>query len=144
MKYLKLYEYVHGVLIKASKLKKLCNDSLAYLIDDGFKVSFKREDNILVITIKHRKDKVFTWDEIKYDFISFIEILNKEFEIVKQSIYSIRGTLNVDVVLDTDYSIYTRKGYSIEEITNDKVEHKEEIGYAVINRDIIKITIKVK
>lgn len=63
-----------------------------YLIDAGFKIEVEHEENhnICDYDINISKKEVFSWEEIKYDFITFIEILKKQY-IISSIYFRIKG-----------------------------------------------------
>jgi hypothetical protein len=88
-----------------SNLEKICNESLAYLIDEGFTISIKdNKVNYQAIEInisKVGKESYFIWSEVKDDIIPLLELLSEkyEFEEVKpihfnEFIYGTRGILD--------------------------------------------------
>ncbi len=86
--------------ISEKKLKEFSEESLMYLIDSGFKIEVSFDDKT-DYSIVLSKNNDFNWEEIKYDFISFIELLNSKyiistiyFSIFMQGIHSISvGTI---------------------------------------------------
>ena len=119
MRYLKYNEEFTGMtdpdLIElVDDIKKLANDCLAYLIDDGFSVSVDKKPfttwpvkNYLPgfffckrveISDEYNQFVVekFTWEEIKYDFIPFLEMCNDMFTVLNIDIRGF-GNYKVDV-----------------------------------------------
>jgi hypothetical protein len=56
------------------QLEKIVNEYLQYLIDARFSINI---DAIGEIRIQNREHSIFSWNDIKYDFIPFIEELLK-------------------------------------------------------------------
>ena len=117
MRYLKYNEEFSGIndpdLIKlVDDINKLANECLVYLIDDGFSVSVGRKSYNPIkgylpeFSILKKKGEVdeyntvkvekFTWEEIKYDFIPFLEMCNDRFTIFNIKINGF-GNYKVDV-----------------------------------------------
>jgi hypothetical protein len=123
MRYLKYNEEFTGMtdpnLIKLTDdLKNFANDSLAYLIDDGFSVSVGRKSYLVDLynpikgylpefSILKRKGEVdeyntakvekFTWEEIKDDFIPFIEMCNEKYLFMNGAIFNTFGFHQVQI-----------------------------------------------
>jgi hypothetical protein len=123
MRYLKYNEEFTGMtdpnLIKlVNDLKNFANDSLAYLIDDGFSVSVGRKSYLVDLynpikgylpefSILKRKGEVdeyntakvekFTWEEIKDDFIPFIEMCNEKYLFMNGAIFNTFGFHQVQI-----------------------------------------------
>lgn len=65
-----------------SDFKKFCEDSLAYLIDDGFRVKVDTEDitlSILIHKFSFPNWTNFTWDDVKDDIIPLLEVLKEKY-----------------------------------------------------------------
>ncbi len=81
-------------LRKLEELKEFCNSNLAFLIDAGLKVEvFDYSDNRITIVIskttdKREKNKLYIWDDVKYDFIPFIELLSSKLHYYVTVIFS--------------------------------------------------------
>lgn len=64
------------------EVKKFCNSNLAFLIDAGFKVEvFDYTNSPITIVLSkatdpREKNKLYKWNDVKYDFIPFIELLS--------------------------------------------------------------------
>jgi len=118
MRYLKYNEEFTGItdpnLIKlVDDLKSFANDSLAYLIDDGFSISVGRKSYNPIkgylpeFSILKRKGEVdeyntakvekFTWEEIKDDFIPFIEMCNEKYLFMNVAIFNTFGFHQVQI-----------------------------------------------
>jgi hypothetical protein len=119
MRFLRFNEFNDPYDEYISNLKKICEESLAYLIDDGFTISIKdNKVNYQAIEInisKVGKESYFIWSEVKDDIIALLELLSEkyEFEVVNpihfnEFIYGTRG------ILDT-YSY----AYSYSDVVND-------------------------
>lgn len=118
MRYLKYNEEFTGMtdpnLIKlVDDLKNFANDSLAYLIDEGFSISVGRKSYNPIkgylpeFSIVKRKGEVdeyntakvekFTWEEIKDDFIPFIEMCNEKYLFMNGAIFNTFGFHQVQI-----------------------------------------------
>jgi hypothetical protein len=78
MKYLKIFERIYGQ--DEVRLKEFCEETLAYLLDDGdFKLRFTvmAYDKVHIHLNKTDK-KPFEWDDISSDFIYLIELLKTQ------------------------------------------------------------------
>lgn len=78
MKYLKTFE--RSYYFNPDEVRKFCEDNLAYLLDTGFVVKTNNNLTNIHISIKKR-GKEFKWDDIKYDFIPFLELLHNKYKI---------------------------------------------------------------
>lgn len=82
MKYLnKFNESTLTELEKFNNLKSFCNESLAYLIDEGFVVLIGVSNHY---QIELRKDPYgsFKYEAIKEDFLPFIEAIHDKYQIL--------------------------------------------------------------
>jgi hypothetical protein len=115
------------------EIEKFSRDSLAYLLDEGFefkKISSDRDHYICFClykvdpkrispTLVDKNTNGFYWDDIKDDFIPFLELFNEKFPYGKSSIKSIGfNTKNRfdDTYIERQIPI---KGKSFEDILND-------------------------
>lgn len=81
MKYLKKFLITEKVDV--DELQNFCNDNLAFLIDEGFKVEinqFNAKGYIAILLRKFDGNKIFNWSDYKEDIISFIEYLFEKYE----------------------------------------------------------------
>ena len=116
MRYLKYNEEFSGItdpnLIKLTDdLKKLADDCLVYLYDEGFSVSVSRKSYgptkgyLPEFSILKKKGEVngfikvekFTWDEIKDDFIPFLELCKDKYLFINEVIFNVFGPHKVPV-----------------------------------------------
>jgi hypothetical protein len=70
-------------------LRIFCKESLAYLIDADFYVIVipKEKEGKIVIALGNNgniknDDFVYNWDDIKYDYITFLEFLKSKYEVL--------------------------------------------------------------
>lgn len=128
--------------------KDLCNDSLTYLIDDGFGL-YINEDGYYINICLYRKgikrtspylvytSDSFTWDEINNDFIPFLQLYKStyprgQYSIKSMSIISCNGTLSSDTG-------YNDKIYiNFENILNNSMDDYPNV---INNIDNIQLTL---
>jgi hypothetical protein len=77
VRYLKTFE--RSYYFNPYEVKKFCQDNLMYLLDDGFIIN--THSNLTNIYIGIKKDIGFKWYDIKYDFITFLELLDDKYNI---------------------------------------------------------------
>ena len=102
MKYLKRYSAIHSVLEQSSdlseddftELKEFCDNSLAYLLDDGYALTFNESGRVTQINfvkpntdVEHIGYSWMNWDEIKDSFIPFLKVLDKQYDIKDHLIF---------------------------------------------------------
>ena len=131
MRYLKTFESK----IEEDSIRKFCEDNLAYLIDAGFEIDVtKNKDNKGELTNEYEifiekssalhhlsADRGFKWDDLKYDFVPFLELLSMKYEIINGG----------DKVKDYKF---VKKGYDSyyftkEMILNDELETTTWLEY---------------
>lgn len=124
MKHLKRFN--EAVELDEYEFEKFMNDNLAFIIDDGFRFTIKTSRvygptkcyiDIIKGTDSFGHCLEFKWDEIKYDIIQFIELLNDNFILNK----------NWNKVI----SIYSKdnaaREYTIDEFLDDDTKFLEDI-----------------
>jgi len=160
MRYLKTFETLDKFSSGLSEIETFLKNNLAYILDEGikYKVNFKQYGGRMNYTVKISKIKeeisqygarqtkpvILKWDDIKDDFIPFLELLNEKYELDSYS------PENSSLVIDTGiWNVYTqidvlgpgsissqRRWYSIEELIDDAVGN--------IDMEFISFTIKGK
>lgn len=105
------------------------NSYLAYLLDEGFNVSFKKVDsskvNLVKITIVKSSQQIFDWSDIKDYIISYLDVLKTNYSTSKyvrfysppsEIMYTIDKVINDDnFYIENEYhSSYDNKLKSIE------------------------------
>lgn len=152
MRYLKTFETLDKFSNGLSEIETFLKNNLAYILDEGinYKVNFKQYGGRMNYTVKISKIKeeisqygvrqtkpvILKWDDIKDDFIPFLELLNENYELDSYS------PENNSLVIDTGIwngpgSISSqRRWYSIEELIDDAVGN--------IDMEFISFTIKGK
>jgi len=117
-----------------SDFKKFCEYSLAYLIDDGFRVKVDAEDDTLSILI-HKFSfpnwTNFTWDDVKDDVIPLLEVLKEKYYF-NENISFIGEDLNYN-------NFYL--SYKYDNILNDNFPLEKDVDYHRKDNKIIKIEI---
>jgi hypothetical protein len=87
-------------------LQELCETSLAYLMDEGFDTTILGSDQKMIFLTKNG-GTIFYWDQVKDYYISFLQLINRRYEIVGQTVHI--------QFIDWKY-------YSYDEIVNETVE----------------------
>ena len=164
MKYLERYSVIHSLLEQSSnlseddftELKEFCDNSLAYLLDDGYEIKLTRdriqtgynyyEDGYMVVTLHFPGDnyntndsyattKEFHWNDVKDYYIPFIQLLSNRYEILIQTPY----ISDYVVKIGANYSGYYHYTYeTYEDIINDRV------GVTKFNSIIVRVKEKAK
>lgn len=122
-----------------NKLEKISNDSLAYLIDEGFIISIKDNkvnyDSIEIKISKNRTDSYFKWSEVKDDIIQFLEFISESYELEDEPINFVEN-----ISLDT----YTYS-YSLDDVINNTGYFvNDEVSFYDDTDDISYILIYIK
>jgi len=122
-----------------NKLEKISNDSLAYLIDEGFIISIKDNkvnyDSIEIKISKNRTDSYFKWSEVKDDIIQFLEFISESYELEDEPINFVEN-----LSLDT----YTYS-YSLDDVINNTGYFvNDEVSFYDDTDDISYILIYIK
>lgn len=125
------------------ELQKFCDDYLAYLKDDGFNISVRlnaNNKNIGFIYIDKdsspfKTDNTsFKWNEVKYDFITFLN------ELVKK--YNLLNILDVTFFYKCKHpSELYRKNFSSNKFSNDEDINKILSGNLRSSKNISEIRI---
>jgi len=131
MKYLKKFNE-SAESEKIEDIKKFCNEYLAYLIDDGYKVVVYPTSVFPNITIGiSYNNRGFMYNDIKDYFIPFITVLKDEFELKYTEGPRSRTILPPIKFIKPDYADIR---YTEDAIINDTIED--------INLISINITMK--
>jgi hypothetical protein len=138
MKHLKKFnEDILPYYLASKEVHEFCEMYLAYLLDDGFNISFQPGHNskakggpVTYVTICFNKTQrrpvvTFSGDEIKDRFIPFVYMLNNSYQILDIIIFNKN---------EKDPQRYIEYKPTIEEMLNS------EIGF----KEIVQINIKVK
>lgn len=109
MKYLKRYSAIHSVLEQSSdlseddftELKEFCDNSLAYLLDDGYEIKLRRDriqtgyggydEGYMVVSLYLSGDEYntsnsysmmeFHWNDVKDYYIPFLQLLSRRYKL---------------------------------------------------------------
>jgi hypothetical protein len=86
MKHLKKYNIFESKKSKSlvKEIKDFCKVNLAYLIDDGINIeveSDEDDDDFIIITLENNYDDFIKWEEIKNDFLPFLELINDKYKL---------------------------------------------------------------
>lgn len=105
--------------------RKLTNECLAFLVDEGFTISITIGSYMPDLMLLN-SNKFFTWDDIKEDFIPYMEMVTEKFQVLNEFSQPI-------------YIITTEGNYtlSINDIIHDHVGN-------VVKRQIRGIQFKIK
>ena len=117
-----------------SDFTKFCEYSLAYLIDDGFRVKVDAEDitlSILIHKFSFPNWTNFTWDDVKDDVIPLLEVLKEKYYF-NENISFIGEDLNYN-------NFYL--SYKYDNILNDNFPLEKDVDYHRKDNKIIKIEI---
>lgn len=149
MKHIKLFEYFEDNNF-VNTLQDFCNDNLAFLIDDDYRVNtdeefgMKNRKEVISITIsrhdffkykEHIKGKRFNYNDIKDDFIPFLELLTDKYSEYEYDLKFL--TIDVDEVKLTGISDtiqtsallpYKESIYDVNYIINDNIPINLELG----------------
>ena len=102
-------------------LQIFCEENLAYLIDEGFKVKIDRtEDKEVKIEI-HKfyfpNWTKFTWDDVKDDLIPFLEVLREKYSFFE----------DIKFVSEDQYYNYFNLEYKYDDVTNETFSLNEDL-----------------
>lgn len=108
-------------------LKKLINSTLAYLTDDGFEITYNASNfhyfgfkPIATVTITkcrlNEKYTSFKWDDMKYDLLPLLELINNEYKLLDYRSYKDSEIL---IQLMSSPSDALSLFFSIESVLND-------------------------
>ena len=114
MRYLKKFNEA----IEPDEIKDFCEMYLAYLLDDGYALTFNESGRVTQISFLKPKTDVehisvdwMNWDEIKDSFIPFLKVLDKQYDIKDNFIFfQIRGAAQVKMIF--------------QDVIDDKVKEK--------------------
>jgi transposase len=118
MKYIRKFNEGKNI---TDELKEFCSESLAYLIDDGYKVNYARffsindKTHYTVVNIK-KDDRIsdFTWYDVRDDVIPFMAILSRNYD---------TSSIKLKHIVTTDKGSYiASKHVKLSDIINDIIE----------------------
>ena len=105
MKYLRKYQENSN-----KELKDFCKSYLSYLIDDGFDISFNSRMNMFNF-FKTESVLEFKWDDIRDEFIPFLEVLVTQ--------YNIDANITAEIVHGAYGDVTTPKQIKLKELLDD-------------------------
>ncbi len=123
-------------------IEKFCNDNLAYILDDGFMFRIRpiktfNYSNSSFYIVLYNDLKSFKWDDIKNDFIPFLQLFSEKYKTNKVT-FTLNNLNDMKNIIDISY----------DKIINDKLFDpegywKDNIYYRwTPDPDIYKIFIK--
>lgn len=140
MKYIKIFEEYFGgdnSLKNREKIDELIELCFAELTDDNFHVEISaRSITISRVDWDIDKDRLFDYNEVKDNLITFLKLLSKDYDI--DHIFFMGDWKKkswLDSLKGTQGGSRERKEVSVEDLTSDKVK---------INFKVISISIKIK
>lgn len=136
MKYIKLFEDVFE-----DNLQDFCEQYLAYLLDDGFKVRIIVRDWMITEIAIFKHDfryggNPFDWNLVKDYIIPFLEILSRKYNTNKEIVFSTKSKIHKGTGLVTMSSRQNIKSV----IEDSLIDPKPSIDF----RNIIKIVVNIK
>lgn len=74
-------KYIKNFLNESNNIEliKFCNDNLAFLIDEGFRVLIDETPGYTYISIDRKDHNIFNWIDYKDDLIQFIRYLYEKY-----------------------------------------------------------------
>lgn len=144
MRYLKTFENLNYFTSGVNEIETFIKNNLAYILDEGFiyKVDFKKyggrfnyQVRIYKIEQKdnNRRQLFFRWENIKDDFIPFLELLNENYTLDSYS------PEDNSLVIDSgDTLVFTpsrewignrKRWYNIEELINDSIDDDDKFQF---------------
>ena len=114
MRYLKKFNEA----IEPDEIKDFCEMYLAYLLDDGYALTFNESSRVTQINfvkpntdVEHIGYSWMNWDQIKDSFIPFLKVLDKQYDIKDNLIFfQIRAAAQIKM--------------SFQDVIDDKVKEK--------------------
>lgn len=130
MKYLKKFE---GKVLK-DEIIEFCESHLTYLVDNGFHFikSVSELNNCTYVFMRKIDKSKFNWEEVKYEFIPFLTLLNNNFNLGKFLIENPDGS-KADLIFRSFGDISFAQKY--EEVIND---------IDIYNSDLLSIDFIIK
>ena len=115
-------KFKESLNINITELQNFCNDNLAYLIDDGFKVkctshrTFKESGYYSRVGI-NKPYNIYNWYDVRDDIIPFISTLSKEYNILPYVYFYISTEAG-----------HRDKMIKLDDIVNDRLENYEIVS----------------
>jgi len=118
--------------LNKEELQDFCDTYLAYLLDEGYSIEVVSgsDEYVLVLRNENRPTNVpmdspellFTWEEVKDQFIPFLHMLSKQYTITRSIKFWVlnkkfdRGTERAFLDYDYDLSMVLEDRVSLEEV----------------------------
>ncbi len=115
MRYLRRYNERKELTYLIEDLKEFCEENLSYLLDSDFSFEVMEFGSRNTIILRSNNSDGIYFDEIKSDFISFLELLNMK--------YIIMHEIEFDTVGDVLGHLYLDKESIIEDEVDDNFSH---------------------
>ena len=131
-RYLKKFNESHN----ADSLLELCENQLAFLIDEGYYVKIRKCFGEYIISIRLKRDGTFNFNEIKEEFIALYELLKEKYELVDY--YNSKGNRHSYI------EIITFEGENYVPTYVDSDTSEEIVLYSEDYKDVLCVSIKVK
>ena len=139
MKHLKKFSAIHSLLeqsnesLNKEELQDFCDTYLAYLLDEGYSIEASEigfGEYLLVLRNENRPTNVpidspellFTWEEVKDQFIPFLHMLSKQYTITRSIKFWVlnkkfdRGTERPFIDYDYNLPMVLEDRVSLEEV----------------------------
>jgi hypothetical protein len=150
MRYLKTFENLGQFTGGVKQIETFIKNNLAYILDEGFtyKVNFKFYGGRMNYIVKihkieqkgnNRRQLFFRWENIKDDFIPFLELLNENYTLDSYSpednslvIDSGDTLVFVGAYVSTPGKQWIgnkKRWYNIEELINDSVDDNDKFQF---------------
>jgi hypothetical protein len=112
-----------------SKLEDFCEESLAYLLDEGYYFNISDNGDYSKIRFTFRGKNII-WDDIKDDFSPFLELLREKYDIDNRETEEVLIWARPEKKSDGSHYYF-----SIDELLNDEMEN---CGYPNFRPDLIR------
>jgi hypothetical protein len=132
MRYLKTFENLGQFTGGVYEIEAFIKNNLAYILDEGFtyKVNFKFYGGKMNYIVKidkieqkdnNRKQVIFNWEELKDDFIPFLELLNDTYTLESYSPEDKSLVIDSGDTLGFYPGRQYKRWYNIEELIDDTI-----------------------
>lgn len=133
MRYLKTFESLGKFTTSTYEIETFIKNNLAYILDEGFtyKVNFKYYGGRMNYPVRihkieqkdnNRSQLFFKWENIKDDFIPFLELLNDKYTLESYSLEDKSLVIDTGEIKTNWPTFGTKKRwYSIEDLINDTI-----------------------
>jgi hypothetical protein len=112
-----------------SKLEDFCEESLAYLLDEGYYFNISDNGDYSKIRFTFRGKNII-WNDIKDDFSPFLELLREKYDIDNRETEEVLIWARPEKKSDGSHYYF-----SIDELLNDEMEN---CGYPTFRPDLIR------